>query len=391
LKKLLQKFVRKWRPILATAAFCHRITPVWRPSFSMVFLRARRLCRRDGFEPAEAFRLGLFLPRSHRHREVEYISRRRLTKIQESLNPVVWAPLLKSKDLFYRHCLAAEVPIPRLYAVIHGRLPGWIYTGHVLRTPSEWIAFLDNSLPAEFVVKRTEGAYGQGLQIFQKVPDGFMDTTGEHRATGDLYDWLISDPAVRYVIQERLCSHPELVRLAGTEALQTIRMITLVDNAGQVHILHAHLKVIEADEIVDTLLRGLTGNIEAPIHLRHGTLQAANRVPGTGAKVLTLSAHPKTRVAFEGFQLPFWTEACHLARQTALKFVPLRTVGWDVALTPDGPVIVEGNIWWDPPNQHGGMGKIFRLLSDPSLPATPQSRRTPGDPSPWHRLFQGDK
>ena len=106
---------------------------------------------------------------------------------------------------------------------------------------------------------------------------------------------------------------------------------------------------------------------------------------------MTVSAHPKTKIPFEGVRLPFWAEACHLVRQTAVKFIPIRTIGWDVALTPDGPVIVEGNIWWDPPNQHGDMGEILRALSEPSLPRTQQSERAPEDRSPWHTLFTEDR
>jgi len=48
---------------------------------------------------------------------------------------------------------------------------------------------------------------------------------------------------------------------------------------------------------------------------------------------------------------------------TAVKFWPLRTIGWDVALTPNGPRIVEGNVWWDPPNQHDCMGRLVEALS----------------------------
>jgi hypothetical protein len=263
--------------------------------------------------------------------------------------------------------MAIDVPIPRLYAILHARLPGWTYTGHLLRTRDDWSAFFDRGLPAEFAVKPAEGAYGHGFELFLRTGKRYADSAGKHMDASELYDALVPHAAGRCVIQERLHSHRELARLSGTEALQAVRIISLVDHDGQVHILHAHLKVIEGDEWVDTLIRGLTGNIEAPVEVQHGILGPANRVLGTGATVATLSAHPKTGIAFEGLRLPFWAEACHLVRQAALKFIPLRTIGWDVALTPDGPVFVEGNVWWDPPNQHGDMGEIFRALSDPSL------------------------
>ena len=183
-----------------------------------------------------------------------------------------------------------------------------------------------------------------------------------------MYDALVSAGCDRYVIQERLYSHAELARLSATEALQTVRMITLVDQVGDVHLLHAHLKVIEADKIVDTFIDGLTGNIEAPVDLESGCLKPANRISGTGTGVVAIEAHPKTKTPFEGFALPFWSQACNLVRQTALQFLPVRTVGWDVALTPRGPVIVEGNVWWDPPNQHGNMKMLLRQLGGQDLP-----------------------
>jgi hypothetical protein len=33
----------------------------------------------------------------------------------------------------------------------------------------------------------------------------------------------------------------------------------------------------------------------------------------------------------------------------ALGFLPMRAIGWDIAMTPSGPVCVEGNARWDPP------------------------------------------
>jgi hypothetical protein len=63
------------------------------------------------------------------------------------------------------------------------------------------------------------------------------------------------------------------------------------------------------------------------------------------------SAHPKTGIPFATVRLPHWPAARLLVCRAALVFAPIRTVGWDVALTTEGPVLVEGNVWWDPPNE----------------------------------------
>jgi hypothetical protein len=50
----------------------------------------------------------------------------------------------------------------------------------------------------------------------------------------------------------------------------------------------------------------------------------------------------------EGFQIPEWDGIKALAVAAARLFLPVRTVGWDVALGRSGPCILEGNIWYDP-------------------------------------------
>ena len=39
---------------------------------------------------------------------------------------------------------------------------------------------------------------------------------------------------------------------------------------------------------------------------------------------------------------------CSVNERAARAFAPLRTIGWDVAITPDGPSLIEGNVTWDP-------------------------------------------
>ena len=53
--------------------------------------------------------------------------------------------------------------------------------------------------------------------------------------------------------------------------------------------------------------------------------------------------HPDTHIRFVGYQLPMIPEAIALAKRAAREIPQMRHVGWDVAITPDGPAIIEGN------------------------------------------------
>ena len=75
-----------------------------------------------------------------------------------------------------------------------------------------------------------------------------------------------------------------------------------------------------------------------------------------------MERHPETDVAFDGFVLPHWKRVCSLIVEAAEHFVPVRAIGWDVAITPTRPVIIEGNIWWDAHNQHETMDVVRECL-----------------------------
>ncbi len=54
--------------------------------------------------------------------------------------------------------------------------------------------------------------------------------------------------------------------------------------------------------------------------------------------------HPISNAAIAGRVLPNWHDAVALARRAHREAFPEYTlVGWDVALTADGPIILEGN------------------------------------------------
>jgi hypothetical protein len=154
-----------------------------------------------------------------------------------------------------------------------------------------------------------------------------------------------------FIVQERLRNHPEINRLSPSEFLQTIRVTTFIGNRGDCNILYAFIKLISGQNITDNFHAGLSGNMLAIARTEDGTIENAVVMDPTGKGAIYFQKHPDSGVEFDKFRIPQWSEVITIAKEAAARFLPVRAIGWDIAITPDGIKIVEGNIWWNPLNR----------------------------------------
>jgi hypothetical protein len=362
----LRSIAKKITRTLKTALLCHRIVPVWNPGYLRNLSRALRLCSQGRFLPDEAFRLGLFSPDFDSARLDKIISRKLMTKIQKQLNPENAIEIAANKGLCQSRCLDLAIPVPHLYIVCAGAPYNWhSRTAGLLTIPGQKIELLEKHLPNTFVTKPLHGAYGRDFYVFRRQQNSFIDHLGRRRdSRGFIAFTELSYPA-GFIIQQKMENHPAIVALTGCDALQTVRMITFIDNKGRVRMVHSHFKPITIPGVViDTYLDGLTGNVEVPVNMDTGVLAHGNQIVSTGRGIVTVERHPITGRSFAGFELPYWRKACELVKNAAPRFAPLRSLGWDVALAPDQPYIIEANVQWDPPNQHLRMNQILKQMHD---------------------------
>lgn len=353
--------------------------PLWHPAYLRIFTQALRICRQGRFTPREAFWLGLFHPDFDCRHLDNFVSRNVTTKLQKAVNPESWEPLLKNKDIFYRYLMAQGLPIPQLYGIFFQKVPGWSAVGRadvetsplgwspngeILAGRADWERFLMTIPADEFVIKPCRGAFGEGIKIFTRVSDAFKDTNGSVSKTADIYDLMRANTGIdAFVIQERLRNHPEMCRLNPSEFLQTVRIGTFIDRKGNFRILFAYVKLISGRNITDNLRGGRSGNMLALVRTEDGTL-GPGRITctdGRGAKLF--DKHPQTGVEFNDFHIPRWAEVTAIVKEAAYRFLPLRTIGWDIAITPSDIKIVEGNIWWNPRNP-----PMWRNIIEDELP-----------------------
>ena len=122
--------------------------------------------------------------------------------------------------------------------------------------------------------------------------------------------------------------------------LNTIRIITQLDQEDEVEILGARLR-ITINSSVDNLA---AGNIAAPIDEHTGIVKG----PGVYSDITKEDEynHPITGIKIVGFQVPFWKESLQMVKDAALLHPQNRSIGWDVAITDEGPELIEANHDW---------------------------------------------
>lgn len=146
----------------------------------------------------------------------------------------------------------------------------------------------------------------------------------------------------RFLVQKTLKQHDEINKIFS-KSINTIRIVTVYNkNTNKVEVLSAVLRVGTGNNNVDNWA---AGGLSIGINLDNGTLHKYGFYkPGFGTKV---ESHPDSNVIFDGYQLPFFDEVVGIVKRLHFYLKNVHSIGWDVAITPQGPCVIEGNDNWE--------------------------------------------
>ncbi|HEX2502748.1 MAG TPA: sugar-transfer associated ATP-grasp domain-containing protein [Miltoncostaeaceae bacterium] len=319
-----------------------------------VALRALRL-RAHGWRLGDMAAAGLLDPHVKPGHKPWAVVPRQLERLQEAINPPEYVPLCEDKRLFADACRRFGLPTPVLAATLERSPdPGG--------TARDWAALLAERAPAEFVVKPVDGHRGIGVRVMARGEEGVVDHRGGPVSWAAFGAELAGDPHPAYIVQERLHPHPDLVRLTGSPALQTIRAMTLVEPDGEARVMSWGIRLAIGDQPIDSFHGGTTGNLWALMN-DDGSLATPTRIGPGGFDFVYVPRHPTTGVPIAGVVAPRWEEARELALRAARAFSALPAVGWDIAVTPDAIVLTEGNAWWSLLDPDGPIHEVAAALT----------------------------
>ena len=142
------------------------------------------------------------------------------------------------------------------------------------------------------------------------------------------------------IMQPYVEQHKEISAI-NDKCINTVRIVTVnpnkSENPDDVVILASLLRIGVNDMNVDNWAKGgLVVGID-----RDGTLMKYGFYkPGHGTKT---EKHPDSGVVFEGREIPMYDELERQVKFFHSKLNGIYTIGWDVAITNNGPLFIEGN------------------------------------------------
>ncbi len=149
-----------------------------------------------------------------------------------------------------------------------------------------------------------------------------------------LYENLING---NFVHTKVIKQHDDINKI-HSKSVNTMRIVSLLTFEGTTEIISAFFRFGVGDGVVDN---ATSGGFFVGVNLEDGILKSIGHyLPEHGGKEIT--EHPDSGFKFEGFKIPYYKEACDLVIDTA-KIIPDGLIGWDVAITPNGPIIIEAN------------------------------------------------
>jgi len=238
--------------------------------------------------------------------------------------------LIENKLLFEDILVKNNIPTPRIF--FHNSKNRFTYKGDVfeIETKSDFFAFLEKVFSEEKIerifCKPIDGIRGENIFV--------IDKNSYRKIADNLIGLLFSNA---FIYQELIQQHEDLGRI-NQSSVNTLRIVTYKNKKNESEVLSGFIRVGRKGAIIDN---AHIGGIVVALHKKTGRMSAEGiQLIDNGGGVFY--KHPDTGIIFENVQIPRYNEVKKIVAQAASLFkFPL--LGWDVAITPNGPVIIEAN------------------------------------------------
>ena len=240
----------------------------------------------------------------NRKQRKTYLTRGKNNQIIKKFNDKSKFYLIDNKENFYR---GYKEFIQRDWILLNGK------------NFDEFENFLEKNKTA--IVKPVDGEGGKGVEKIEDI------NLNENRI---LYEKLVKNK--QNIVEQCIIQHKELNELYSG-SVNSLRMFTFYKE-GKTYFLQAILKIGNGGVVDNFSSGGMYAYVDENGYVYTEAIDREDNI---------FAEHPISKHKIVGFKVPMFKEAIELVKEAAKVVPEVRYVGWDVAISNNGPMIIEGN------------------------------------------------
>ena len=197
------------------------------------------------------------------------------------------------------------------------------------------------------VVKITESSHGDNVWVIKSITYGEKDAT-LIRFDGKeiMLSLLLGNEAL---IFESIVKQTTQLASFNPSSVNTVRFMTTLWPDGSARVIATFIKIGRAGKCVDNAGDG--GNVDVCVDTETGVVKYAIQYDGWHI-IKEIEKHPDSGTQLNGVVIENWQAIKEEVKRFQQAFPYCKAAGWDIAITDEGPVVIEVNDLWDRTGQY---------------------------------------
>lgn len=262
------------------------------------------------------------------------------------LNPIKYYSLARNKYLAHKALESTGVRKSELYCYYEPE--GRVYdSAEIASTVADVCRILKQKGVEQCVIKDTENSHGEGVMVVKTIE--YLDDDCKLNYFNGKSAMLSEVLGKHPLIFEALIKQTAQFSSFNSSSVNTVRFMTTLYPNGEAKVIATFIKIGRAGSCVDNA--GSGGNVDVCVDVETGKIQYAIQYDGW-RKISEIEKHPDSGTQLNGVVIDNWEQikADVIRFQQAMPWC--KAAGWDIAITDEGPLVIEVNDFWDRTGQY---------------------------------------
>ena len=192
------------------------------------------------------------------------------------------------------------------------------------------------------VIKTTESSHGDNVWVIQNID--YQDNDALLTRFDGQQMLLSSVLRNEPLIFESVVHQTGQFAAFNASSVNTVRFMTALYPDGSAKVIATFIKIGRAGRCVDNAGGG--GNVDVCVDVATGEIRYAIQFDGWH-RVREIDCHPDSGNPLNGVVIDNWESIKNEVIRFQQAFPYCKVAGWDIAITDEGPVVIEVNDFWD--------------------------------------------